>query len=279
MDMKREEAKLLVAEEFIGATEPFSCEYRKYIYDFDLHWHDFCEIEVVTSGKGTQTLNGCTYDVSRGTVYMLSPLDFHKGTPNGKIELYNLMFHESLLPEELLRAVYTGKNRFLQFEPQEFEEIVSLCRLLETEYGKRERYREDILKNLLKCLVALILRKLPATEKEETVETGDIKRAVLYIQRHFKENPTLNEVAATVNLHPNYFSQKFREETGKSFTAYITEQKISYAKKLLLCGDLTATEICFASGFCSLSNFMKVFKKATGVSPLQYAQQKRPCAD
>ena len=168
-----------------------------------------------------------------------------------------------------------GKDRLLQFPPQEFEEIVSLCRLLETEYGKREQYREDILKNLLECLVALVLRKLPPTEQTETAETGDIKRAVLYIQRHFKESPALSEVAKTVNLHPNYFSQKFREETGESFTAYITEQKISYAKKLLLCSDLTVTEICFASGFCSLSNFMKVFKKAVGVPPLQYVQQQK----
>ncbi|MBP3381035.1 MAG: helix-turn-helix domain-containing protein [Clostridia bacterium] len=273
--MKREEAKLLVAEEFIGATESFSCECRKCIYNFDLHWHDFCEIEVVTSGTGTQILNGREYTVSRGTVYMLSPLDFHSGVTDGEIELYNLMFHESLLPEELLRAVYTGKDRLLQFPPQEFEEIVSLCRLLETEYGKREQYREDILKNLLECLVALVLRKLPPTEQTETAETGDIKRAVLYIQRHFKESPALSEVAKTVNLHPNYFSQKFREETGESFTAYITEQKISYAKKLLLCSDLTVTEICFASGFCSLSNFMKVFKKAVGVPPLQYVQQQK----
>lgn len=273
--MKREEAKLLVAEKYIGATEPFSCERRKFDYAFDLHWHDFCEIEVVLDGVGKQVLNGREYTVSRGAVYMLSPLDFHCGVPGENVEMYNLMFHESLLPEELLRAVYTGKDRLVQASPRGFEEIVSLCRLLEAEYGKRERYREDILKNLLECLVALVLRELRFTEKSENAETGDIKRAVLYIQRHFKENPTLAEVAATVNLHPNYFSQKFREKTGESFTSYITGQKISYAKKLLLCSDLSVTEICFASGFASLSNFMKVFKQQTGLSPLQYAKRKK----
>ena len=162
----------------------------------------------------------------------------------------------------------------MYLSPEEFAELHALCRLIEAEYTRREAYREDILGHLLSAFVSRMLRRLAKTEQEETV-TGDIQRAVAYMQRHFKDTPSLTDIAAVANLHPGYFSRKFCTKTGRTYTAYLTELKIAYAKRLLSADVFSVTEVCFASGFSSLSNFMKVFKAQTGMSPLRYAAMAR----
>ena len=272
--MKRETSVLLTAGEYIGEEQRFSCIHKTMSDRFAPHWHEFLEIELVVGGSGTQTLNGQDYPLCAGCVYLLSPLDFHSVTGSEDLELYNLMFEESLLPSALVSAVYAGGGSVLYLSEQEFTELVDLCRLMDAEYARRETYREEILAHLLAVFVSRILRRLPQTGKPEAA-TGDIQNAVAYIQRHFKDTPTLADTAATVDLHPGYFSRKFRTETGRTYTAYLTDLKVSYAKRLLRAGVFSVTEVCFASGFSSLSNFMKVFKSQTGMSPLQYANKKK----
>lgn len=55
----------------------------------------------------------------------------------------------------------------------------------------------------------------------------------------------------------------FRKYTGKTYSEYLTELKLDYSKKLLLTTDLSITDICFSSGFSSVSNFLKAFKQKT----------------
>lgn len=277
--MKRETSVLLTAGEYIGEEQHFSCIHKTVGGRFAPHWHEFLEIELVVGGSGTQTLNGQDYPLCAGCVYLLSPLDFHSVTGSEDLELYNLMFEESLLPSALVSAVYAGGGSVLYLSEQEFTELVDLCRLMRAEYDRKEVYREDILVHLLSVFVSRILRRLPPAENSERIGRGDIQNAVAYMQRHFKDNPTLADTATAVNLNAGYFSQKFRAETGRTYTAYLTDLKIAYAKRLLKADVFSVTEVCFASGFSSLSNFLKVFKTQTGVSPLQYANKQKRRVD
>ena len=94
------------------------------------------------------------------------------------------------------------------------------------------------------------------------------------MQLHFKENPTLAEVASYSGFNPNYFSQKFKETVGKTYIDYLVDLKVSYAKKLLMSSNMSITDICFSSGFTSISNFMRVFKNKYGMSPNAYRNKK-----
>lgn len=268
----------LSALEQIGEADSLRFSHKQWTGYTQLHWHGFFEIEVILSGQGTQTLNGQPWPLKRGCIYFLTPLDYHEVTSSGGMEMYNLMFRENMLSQTFLNTVYqAGQGQILYIPEEDFDEVVALCSLLEREFSRHAPHREEYLHNLLENFLILIFRHLRQEVRDSQRERKDyIQKALLFLQWNFRKNPSLADTAAVVNLNANYFSQRFREETGQSFTTYLTDLKISYAKKLLRVGDRTVTEICFDSGFSSLSNFMKAFRSATGLSPSQYRKKHRP---
>lgn len=101
-----------------------------------------------------------------------------------------------------------------------------------------------------------------------------IHRATQYIRAHYAEKITLDSVARTVYLSPAYFSRIFRQETGKTFNAYLNGVRIEQSKKLLTDKSVRLIDISLMAGFDNQSYFTKVFKKNTGMSPLQYREKK-----
>jgi AraC family transcriptional regulator len=78
---------------------------------------------------------------------------------------------------------------------------------------------------------------------------------------------TLAELAGTCHLTPAYFSRAFRRTTGRAPYRWLTEQKITRAKHLLVLGEVPLAEIAARCGFADQSHFTRVFAKITGLSP------------
>jgi len=100
-----------------------------------------------------------------------------------------------------------------------------------------------------------------------------IGRAKQYISENYHRSLTLEEVADVTELSPNYFSQLFREETGYTFSDYVTEVRIQTAKELLRENNTTLKEISSHIGYRDPNYFSRVFKKQVGLSPKQYQNQ------
>ena len=124
-----------------------------------------------------------------------------------------------------------------------------------------------LLMEKVKLQLILIKNKLPT---HDSVQYNAVQSAKLYIQTNFRQNPSLTEIAKAVYLTPNYLCDKFRKETGKTVLEYLTAQKIKYAESLLKSTNLSVTDICFSSGFSSVSNFLRAFKMHKKTSPLAY---------
>jgi Response regulator containing CheY-like receiver domain and AraC-type DNA-binding domain len=101
-----------------------------------------------------------------------------------------------------------------------------------------------------------------------------IHRATQYIRTHYAEKITLDSAAKAVYLSPSYFSRVFRQETGKTFNSYLNTVRIEQSKKLLMDPSVRLIDISLMVGFDNQSYFTKVFKKTTGLSPLQYREKK-----
>ena len=81
-------------------------------------------------------------------------------------------------------------------------------------------------------------------------------------------------VAKSVHISPNYLSERFKEVTGVNFVDYIARHRIEKARELLQNLNLRISEIAFAVGFQSLSQFNRVFRKLAGKSPTAYRAAK-----
>lgn len=101
-----------------------------------------------------------------------------------------------------------------------------------------------------------------------------IRQSKEYIDNHYA-NPelTLNEVAAQANLSASHFSVVFSQETGQTFKEYLTEIRIKKAKELLRMTSLRSTDIAYQVGYNDPHYFSSVFKKNTGLSPMEFRSQ------
>jgi AraC-like DNA-binding protein len=101
-------------------------------------------------------------------------------------------------------------------------------------------------------------------------EPVEIWKARNLIHEHSDEELSLTKVAKAVNISPNYLSEKFKQVTGVNFVDYVARTRFEKARSLLHEVDLRISEIAFAVGFQSLSQFNRVFKKFARKSPTQY---------
>jgi AraC-like DNA-binding protein len=104
----------------------------------------------------------------------------------------------------------------------------------------------------------------------DRAEPVEIWKARKLIRDHSDGELSLTEVAKSVNLSANYLSEKFKEVTGVTFVRYVGQMRTAKARELLRNSNLRISEIAFAVGFQSLSQFNRVFKKLTRKSPTQF---------
>ena len=101
-------------------------------------------------------------------------------------------------------------------------------------------------------------------------EPVTIWKARKYIEEHSGEELSLTKVAKAVNINANHLSENFKQITGINFVEYVARARFATACNLLRNPNLRISEIAFAAGFQSLSQFNRVFKRFSGKSPTQY---------
>ncbi|WP_283681768.1 response regulator [Parablautia sp. Marseille-Q6255] len=112
------------------------------------------------------------------------------------------------------------------------------------------------------------LRTLIDRHENETVRP--VRKAKQYIQDHFSEQITLEEVSDAVGLSPAYFSTLFKKTQGEGFARYLIRVRMEQAKLLLRESNLPTSEVCRKVGYNDLKHFTHTFEKAAGVKPSTY---------
>src|SRR6266567_5314704 len=108
------------------------------------------------------------------------------------------------------------------------------------------------------------------TGSGDRAEPVEIWKARKLIRDHSDGELSLTEIAKSVNLSANYLSEKFKEVTGVNFVRYVGQTRTAKARDLLRNSNLRISEIAFAVGFQSLSQFNRAFKKLSGKSPTEF---------
>jgi len=109
-----------------------------------------------------------------------------------------------------------------------------------------------------------------ALQNGNHAEPVTIWKARNFIHEHSDEELSLAKVAKIAGISANYLSEKFKEVTGVNFVDYVTRIRTEKARERLENSNLRISEIAFAVGFQSLSQFNRIFKKLTRKSPSAY---------
>ena len=252
----------IVAKPFVGSpVNPWNT----------MHWHDFYEIELILDGEGTIICNNQEYPIKRGMVSFLTPFDMHKYVINSDIQTICIKFTEDSISKEIFESLLTVKSNVIYLDNEYLQSVHSICNLLNTDLLKsisENLYKSKLLESLI-ILLKNEFSKASATDKNPT----PIQKALSYIHSHFKEDPKMSDVANTLFLNEHYFCSLFKEHIGESYKSYLRKLKLNYAQKLITHTTIPITQIAMESGYSSISNFNKDFKRFFNISPKDMRQK------
>lgn len=100
-----------------------------------------------------------------------------------------------------------------------------------------------------------------------------IEMVVRYIDENYDRPLSVKEIAVQFAMNPNYFSSLFKKKTGQNFVEYINNKRIETSCRMLSRPNTSISGIAESLGFQDVQYFYKLFKKVTGVTPLEYRKQ------
>ena len=239
----------------------------------EIHWHEFFEMAFVVAGEGVHLLNGTAYPLARGSLFLLTPADFHalELSSGGTLELYNAIFSEAMVEEDVGRLLFQElSDHHLLLSEDHASAVEAEFRRLEAETEGRQAGHHRVIHSTLQRLLVEIVRSAPAkpgSTGKPPAQPHKLHKVLIYLHHHYREPVTLRDVAEQAALSPNYFSECFRAATGETYQRYLQTLRLRFAKSLLAASPLPVTDVCYASGFQTLSHFERAFKREFGQSP------------
>ena len=266
-------------KEYFNGINPFSIDikYMELYSDspenvHDSHIHEECEIYINLSGDVSFAVEDNIYPIKPGDIILTRPYEYHHCIyHSNKLHKHFWILFSSAGNEHLFDAFFkrkSGNSNHLSLPPEETEVLISLChKMTENEPAESRRYY-----NFFKLIN--ILQNADIVANAEVNYPADTVHAINYINRHFKDAISVSEIAKEANVSINTLERHFKETLNISPYSYIRKKRLANAARLLSEG-LSVSEASSESGFPDYSNFISLFKKTYGITPLKYMKSKR----
>ncbi|MBO7150470.1 MAG: helix-turn-helix domain-containing protein [Clostridia bacterium] len=243
------------------------------------HDHDFIEIVYIKSGQAEEYVNDDKYEVTRGDLIFINCGSTHRFVANKEFSYVNICFKPDVLDNGIITPEHAfdvlqltafdeirreGDGGRISFESTEREEIETLLASMLTEYERKERDWQAVLKSYMNVLFVRMLRKTACTGVE-TDEPQVWRDLSAYIDEHLGGNLTLTALAGKCFYNPSYFSRAFKERFGMPLTEYVTRRKLDHAIKLTREGSLSVTRIAEQVGFSSTGALYRACLRFKGI--------------
>ncbi|MGE8078843.1 AraC family transcriptional regulator [Peribacillus loiseleuriae] len=220
------------------------CEKRTYSKEFDSHQHDFGQFLFPLQGSLDIQTKWQKINLNSDYCFYLPPECNHMYRSTDRNEFLILDIPNHYLPSKT-------ESMYLKLDKQ-----WSSIRFLLLEEARDQENTTAALNDLTRY-VAQKLR----------VSTSP---SIDFIHKHYKESIRVETLADIEHYHPVYYSSWFKQKTGKSPKAYITELRLNDAKQLLKTTSWSISSISEELGFENSSSFTRWFVKCVGKPPQQY---------
>jgi len=150
-----------------------------------------------------------------------------------------------------------------------------LAEMMVIHFRQEEGYKLEMSERIAKILLILI-RRFKADETLEAdvyVEDDRLKGILAFIEQHYTEPLTLEEVADRFYLSSSYFSRYFKKQLGTGFTRYMMNIRLKHSLKDLLYTKDSITNIALKHGFPNAKAFTNLFKEVYGETPVSYREK------
>ncbi len=254
------------------SRDDFAITHKKLPEGFDsgIHWHDYVEVEIVTSGTGTNMFNGVEYQLTAGDVYVSSHFDCHRVINDNKLELIDINVSFSFLDKEMIDYLSTTGGILCHLTQKKYELIQQMAQSLFDDMDKSTPFSKFSAKTTINNIIINIIKNSNITVNPVPQH---IQVITSYVNRNFNTDLTLEALAGTFNMSANYLGKLFKKHLNMSYNDYLNTVRIKYACHMISSSRIGIKEIAFSSGYSSTEYFHTVFKKHTGFTPMQYRAQ------
>lgn len=170
-------------------------------------------------------------------------------------------------------AVFGVAQEFVDFMHRTLQEIITSDMTSFAEYDAIYKKMDNCSEmGQMKELMLRYIQKLTAWCSQATKDKAakPVRMAKAYVENHYAEQVTLEDVARHICLSPTYFSGLFKAETGQGFLNYLQSVRIGEGKRLLRETSISIGEIAGMVGYADVKYFSKLFVKETGIKPSAY---------
>ncbi|OAS15286.1 AraC family transcriptional regulator [Paenibacillus oryzisoli] len=256
-------------------------------YSFNGEKHDFWEFLYVDRGEVEVHADDQRYLLKQGSIIFHRPNEFHSFyATKGKAPNLIVMTFDCHS-----KAMQFFEQKVLHLEDEERNLLAQIVRegqqAFEFPFGHPLVRRQDapvgseqMIQSYLEILFVRLLRKSAQSEVESPLSTGakeksvhDLTNRVMnYMEQHIDAPLTLNEISQVFCVGKTQLKDLFKKHTTYTLMEYFAKLKIDHAKILIREETYNFTEIARKLGFSSVHYFSKAFKKATLMSPSEYAR-------
>ena len=239
------------------------------------HTHNHLELFYIVGGKGQFLIQDQLYPVNSNNLVIINPNVTHTEVSlNAQPLEYIVLGIEGIE----LATSESSNGQFNILDHFESVDISSCLRNILREMEQKNTGYEDVCQAYMEILIIRLMRNTAlAVPTEPQVVSGNRQCAAVkrYIDLHFKESLTLDQLAEDAHMNKYYLSHAFKREYGTSPINYMITKRIEESKYLLAETDLSMSQIAQLLGFSSLSYFSQVFHRTQAVSPKEYRQSMR----
>lgn len=255
-----------------------------------VHTHEFVEMVYTRKGKCTHIIDGEEYTVRHGDMVIINYNQTHEIKGDCQTQYINIL----IKPEFINNRLGIQENAFallnltefsdfykildrnkckVSFSREERERVENIISVMYEEIESRREGYELMVRSQLNSLLISVFRKMSLSMENAFTEVGD--ELLNYIARNCHERLTLVDTAKKCSYNTAYFSRKFKDFAGMTFTAYLKKVRIEKAMALLRTTELKISQITEQVGYSDKTKFFAHFNSITGMTPLQYRKSKK----
>jgi AraC-like DNA-binding protein len=245
------------------------------------HRHNYFEILFFEASGGAHEIDFACHEISASSVHLVSPEQVHVLRRERQVTGYVLAFSEDLFvglgSREWLESqqLFSGSaSPVIHLSPESLASFRLVLRQLEEEY-KQPCEGQAFMLCLLVCQLLVLLKRnqVGADLSNPSNRITDAFKKLL--QKHFLELSSVSAYAGRLHISAGHLNDSVKQSTGKNAKTLILEALILEARRLLYHSDKTIKEIALQLNFEDASHFTRTFRKATGLTPLEFRTQIR----
>ena len=248
--------------------------HARYIsHRFPLHFHEEYVVGVIERGYYEFDFEGSHRQIRQGEIVLINPGEIHSGYALDNHGWQYRTFYPAAHMMKQLACEITGRDwRMPAFTSPVIADL-QLSQQLTTLHTAMEHSKTRLVKDtLLREAMGLLIRKY-ASDKPRNLRLVSDNRAVSiardYLETHYAEDVSLDDVANAAALSPYHLSRIFKAQLGLAPHQYLIQIRVQRAKTLLNQGHPIA-DVALEVGFADQSHLTKWFKRVIGVPPGQF---------